>query len=497
MDSISIDNQRIGTGAPVYVVAEISANHNQSLERAVELIHAAAECGANAVKIQTYTADTLTIDSDADGFKIFPGSTWEGKTLYQLYREAYTPWEWHPELVAKSRQYGITLFSSPFDTTAVDFLERLDMPAYKIASFELVDIPLLRRVAQTGKPVILSTGMASKDEIHEAVHTLRNHGARQIVLLKCTSAYPASFEEMNLNTIPDMRREFSVNIGLSDHSMGFIAATSAVALGACMIEKHLTLRRSDGGPDSSFSMEPEEFREMVKYIREVEQSLGNCVYGGSAEERKNLVFRRSLYAVQDIKEGEQFTPENVRSIRPSHGLHPKYLDAILGRKATRSLRRGTPLSWNAVDSTLCLRHANAADRDLLLNWRNDPDTRRNSHTITPLTLEDHAQWLSKSLVTPSRRLFIAEDSGVPVGSVRADFAADYCELSWTVAPEARNKGFGKKMVRIAAEKIGGRITAQIKEGNEASVAIAKGIGLHLEEVRDGIMYFSGYVTRAE
>jgi pseudaminic acid synthase len=497
MDSVSINNHRIGSDAPVYVVAELSANHNQSLERAVELIHVAAECGANAVKIQTYTADTLTIDADSDDFKIFPGSTWEGKTLYQLYREAYTPWEWHAELVAKARQYRIALFSSPFDSTAVDFLEQLDMPAYKIASFELVDIPLLRRVAQIGKPVILSTGMASKQEIHEAVHTLRTHGARQIVLLKCTSSYPASFEEMHLNTISDMRREFALNIGLSDHTMGFIAATSAVALGACMIEKHLTLRRSDGGPDSSFSMEPDEFRQMVAYVRQVERSLGNCVYGGSGDERKNLVFRRSVYAVQDIKEGERFTPENIRSIRPAHGLHPRYLDSILGRKAKRSLRRGTPLSWGAVDSTLCLRDANASDRDLLLAWRNDPDTRRNSHSTAPVPPEEHEQWLSKTLGTPSRRLFIAEDSGVPVGSVRADLAADHSELSWTVAPEARNKGFGKKMVLIAAQKIGGRIKAQVKEGNEASVAIVKSIGLHLEEVRDGVLYFSGYISRAE
>src|SRR5262245_10562753 len=230
MDSLTINNQRIGSGAPVYVVAELSANHNQSLERALELIRVAAECGANAVKIQTYTADTLTIDSDAEDFKIFRGSTWEGKTLHQLYREAYTPWDWHKDLLDKARQCGVTLFSSPFDTTAVDFLEGLDMPAYKIASFELVDIPLLQRVAQTGKPVILSTGMASKEEIHEAVQTLRTHGVREIVLLKCTSSYPARIEEMHLNTIPDMRREFSLNIGLSDHTRGFIAATSAVAL---------------------------------------------------------------------------------------------------------------------------------------------------------------------------------------------------------------------------------------------------------------------------
>jgi pseudaminic acid synthase len=497
VDSITIDNRIIGAGAPVYVVAEISANHNQSLERATELIRAAAECGANAIKIQTYTADTLTIDCNSEGFLIASDSPWAGKTLYELYREAYTPWEWHPELVTTARRSGLTIFSSPFDTTAVDFLEQLEIPAYKIASFELVDIPLLQRVARTRKPVIVSTGMASKAEIHEAVHTLRTHGTRDIVLLKCTSSYPASVDEMHLRTIPEMRDEFSLNIGLSDHTLGFLAATSAVALGACMVEKHLTLRRADGGPDSGFSMEPHEFREMVENIRQVERSLGKCVYGGSDDERKNLVFRRSLYAVRDIGEGERFTPENIRSIRPAHGLHPRYLPAVLGRKAKRSLLRGTPLTWSAVDSTLFLRTATAADGDLLLAWRNDPETRRNSHATAPVTADEHQRWLVKSLSTASRRLFIAEDAGVPIGSVRADMGHDDCELSWTVAPEARNKGFGKKMVLAAAQKIGGCIKAQIKEGNDASVSIARAIGLHLDETRDGVMYFSGHVHRAE
>lgn len=345
--TIEINGRRIGRAHPTYIVAEISANHNQSLADALRLIEVAAEAGADAVKLQTYTADTLTIDCDNEYFRI-RGTLWEGKTLYRLYGEAFTPWEWHAQLVDKARQLGLHWFSTPFDDTAVDFLVGLDAPAYKIASFECVDIGLLRRVARTGRPVIMSTGMATLAEIDEAVTTLRDAGAQEIALLKCTSAYPAPPEDMNLQTIPHLAEAFGVVAGLSDHTLGGTVPVAAVALGARIVEKHITLSRQTPGPDSAFSLEPDELKAMVDAIRAAERALGTVHYGVSPREAESRVFRRSLFVVRDVKKDEPFTAENVRSIRPGHGLHTRHLPDVLGRAAARDIPRGTPLAWDLV-----------------------------------------------------------------------------------------------------------------------------------------------------
>ncbi|MGF1679613.1 MAG: pseudaminic acid synthase [Candidatus Methylacidiphilales bacterium] len=332
----------------VLIIAELSANHGGSLERAIQTVKAAADAGADAIKIQTYTADTLTIDAPQPWFQVQAGSLWEGRTLYDLYQEAHTPWEWHAELKAETERAGLLFFSTPFDATAVDFLEQLDVPMHKIASFELVDHALLAKVAATGKPVIMSTGMATLEEIEEAVDVLRKNGCRELTLLKCTSAYPAPYHEMHLRTIPDMAQRFQVPVGLSDHTLGSEVAIAAVALGAGIIEKHFTLSRSDGGPDAAFSMETHEFKQMVSAIRNVEKSLGHVCYEVSEKEAASRVFRRSLFVVEDIKSGEVFTGHNVRSIRPGHGLPPKHLVEILGQRAARDVERGTPMTWDLV-----------------------------------------------------------------------------------------------------------------------------------------------------
>ncbi len=330
--------------APALLIAEISANHNQSIDRAEAIIRAAADAGANAVKLQTYTADTLTIPCDNEYFRI-KGTLWEGKTLHDLYQEAYTPWEWHPRLMKLANDLGMACFSTPFDATAVDFLESLNVPCYKVASFELVDIPLLKKIAATGKPVIMSTGMASLAEIDEAVRTLRENGTAELTLLKCTSAYPALPEEINLRTIPHLAETFACPAGLSDHTLGSAVAVAAVALGACAIEKHLTLSRADGGPDGAFSMEPHEFKHMAQDIRIVEKSLGRVNYSLTVKEKESVCFRRSLFVVEDVKAGEEFTEKNLRAIRPGYGLHTRYLPEILGKKAGRDIKKGAPLEW--------------------------------------------------------------------------------------------------------------------------------------------------------
>jgi pseudaminic acid synthase len=334
------------------VIAEMSGNHNQSFDRATEIIRAAKASGADAVKLQTYTADTLTIDCNAPWFQV-PGETaWAGRTLHQLYREAYTPWEWQPDLIREARSLGMDVFSTPFDETAVEFLERHDIRAYKIASFEIVDLALLRAVGATRKPVIMSTGMASLAEIEEAVTTLKSAGTTNLALLKCTSAYPASPEEMNLRTIPHLAQTFGVPSGLSDHTLGSAVAIAAVALGASIIEKHFTLKRAAGGPDAAFSMEPDEFGSMVADIRKVEQALGRVNYQQTASESRNVCFRRSLFVVKDVVRGERFTPENIRSIRPGYGLAPRFLPQVLGKSAAYDIARGTPLSWDHIGTVL-------------------------------------------------------------------------------------------------------------------------------------------------
>lgn len=348
MRILHICNRLVGPSHPVYIVAEISANHHQDFQTAVRLVEAAKETGADAVKLQTYTADTLTIRSDKEYFRVGGGTLWDGRTLHDLYEEAHTPWDWQPKLKQVATDLGLHLFSTPFDRTAVDFLEEMGVPAYKVASFELVDLQLIRQIAATGKPLILSTGMASLTEIDEAVRTARDAGAMEIALLKCTSAYPAPAQEANLRVIPHLAETFGVVTGLSDHTMGIEVPIAAVALGACIIEKHLTLSRSLPGPDSAFSLEPDEFRAMVDAVRTAEKALGQVQYEVTDKERASLVFRRSLFVVRDIKAGEVFTPESLRSIRPGHGLHPRYLPEVLGRRATTDITAGTPLAWDLV-----------------------------------------------------------------------------------------------------------------------------------------------------
>ena len=345
---IKIAERTIGAGHPVYVIAELSANHGQNFDQAVRIVEAAKQAGADAVKLQTYTADTITIRSDKPYFRVGGGTLWDGRTLHDLYREASTPWEWQPKLKKIAEDLGLHLFSSPFDDTAVDFLARMDVPAYKLASFELVDIGLIQKMARTGKPLIMSTGMATVEEIEEAVQTARQAGALEIALLKCTSAYPALPEEMNLRTIPELAQRFDVPAGLSDHTMGIATPVAAVALGACIIEKHLTLSRAEPGPDSAFSLEPQEFKAMVDAVRVAEKALGEIHFGISEKESASRVFRRSLFVVRDVKQGQPFSADDVRSIRPGHGLHTRHLPEVLGKPAARDIERGTPLTWDLV-----------------------------------------------------------------------------------------------------------------------------------------------------
>ncbi|MDD5509203.1 MAG: pseudaminic acid synthase [Dehalococcoidales bacterium] len=344
---IEINGRKIGHHFPVYIVAEMSANHSQDFDQAVRLVQKANEVGADAVKLQTYTPDTLTIDVGSDLFRRTEG-LWAGLTLYDLYSEAYMPWEWQPELKKVADDIGIDLFSSPFDRTAVDFLEEMDCPAYKVASFEIVDIPLIEYIAGKGKPIIISTGMATPDEIDEAVQVARGAGVSQIALLKCSSVYPAPTEEMNLRTIPHLAESFRLPVGVSDHTLGITVPVVAVALGACIVEKHLTLSRSIPSPDQAFSLEPEEFGKMVEAIRTAEKALGEVRYGINAQDAKSHNFRRSLFVVKNMKAGDIFTEENVRSIRPGYGIHPRYLKDVLGQRAGQDIERGTPISWELI-----------------------------------------------------------------------------------------------------------------------------------------------------
>jgi pseudaminic acid synthase len=345
---MKIEGRTVGVEFGTYLIAEMSANHGQSFEQAAEIVRAAKDAGADAIKLQTYTPDTITIDCQGETFQTAKGSLWEGRTLYNLYGEAYTPWDWQPKLKKLADGLGLACFSTPFDFTAVDFLEAMDVPAYKIASPELVDLPLIRKVAATKKPVIMSTGMATCEEIEEAIQAFRQVGGTELALLKCTSAYPSPPESMNLRTIPDMAKRFRVPVGLSDHTLGIAVPVAAVSLGACIVEKHLTLSRSTPGPDSAFSLEPPEFKQMVDAIRVAEKALGHVKYGLTEAEQLSRRSRRSLFVVQDVKAGERLTPDNVRSIRPGYGLPPKHYEEVIGRLAARDMQRGTPLQWDAI-----------------------------------------------------------------------------------------------------------------------------------------------------
>lgn len=332
----------------VYIIAELSANHNHNLDVALKSVQAAAEAGANAIKLQTYTPDTITIDCDNEYFRLNHGTIWDGQTLYDLYKQAYTPWEWHNALFAEAKKCGIDCFSTPFDFTAVDFLEQFNPPAYKIASFEIFDIPLIEKVAKLGKPIIISTGLATEEDITEAVNACHRMNNYQIALLKCTSSYPAPIENVNLLTIPDMKLRFDCEVGLSDHTLGITSPIVSVALGARIIEKHFIIDKSIGGPDAAFSLDKNEFALMVKHVREAEKALGKVNYQLDEKAKQSKKLARSLFVVKDIQENEILTPENIRSIRPGYGMHPKYYTEVLGKKANKMLKKGTPLRWEDI-----------------------------------------------------------------------------------------------------------------------------------------------------
>lgn len=346
---MQINGRTIGLSERPYLIAEMSGNHNHSLDRALEIVASAAEHGADAIKLQTYAADTITLDVDGPGFTIEDeNSLWNGRRLHELYDEAHTPWDWHKPIMDHAKSLGIDCFSSPFDASAVDFLEELDVPAYKIASFESIDLPLIRKVAATGKPMIISTGMASVVEIGEALRAAREAGNEQVCILKCTSTYPATPENTNIRTIPNMRDTFGCEVGLSDHTMGTGVSVAATALGAVLIEKHFTLARADGGVDSAFSLEPHELQQLRDETERAWQSLGQVTYGGTKAESGSRQFRRSLYVAEDMTEGEQFTETNLRSVRPGYGLAPKHYDVLLGKRVNRALTKGTPVSWDLI-----------------------------------------------------------------------------------------------------------------------------------------------------
>lgn len=349
MENIQIGRKIIDKDCSTFIVAEISGNHNGNFDNAVKLIKEAKKAGVDAVKLQTYTADTITIDCNNEYFQIKQGTLWDGRTLHDLYKEAYTPWEWQPKLKKIAEEEGLICFSSPFDKTAVDFLENMNVPAYKVASFEITDIPLIEYIASKGKPVILATGIATLSDIEEAVNACKRMGNSQIAILKCTSAYPAPLEDVNLNTIPNLSENFNVVTGLSDHTLGISVPIAAVALGAKIIEKHFTLCRAEGGPDVAFSLEPDELRVMVKSIREAEKALGEISYDLTPKMKKNREFSRSLFIVQDVKKGDVFTEDNVKSIRPGFGMETKYIVDVIGKKARCDIRKGTPMVWNLIE----------------------------------------------------------------------------------------------------------------------------------------------------
>lgn len=487
MKSITIGGKPVGGDAPTMIVAELSANHGHRLDIALKTVEAAAKAGADAIKLQTYTPDTLTLRSDREHFVVRTKNVWAGRTLHDLYAEAMTPWEWHKTIKQAAESMGLLCFSTPFDETAVEYLEALDVPAHKVASFEIVDLPLVERVARTGRPVIISTGMASLSEIEAAVAVCKEAGNDQIVLLRCVSCYPAKPESMDLRSY-DVLRGFGTIVGLSDHTRDATVAIASVALGAKLIEKHFIVDRSVGGPDSFFSLEPEEFAAMVRAVRDTEKSLGRVRFGPSEDERASVNFRRSLFVAKDVAAGEVLTCDHVRSVRPSHGLPPKFLPMILGRPAQRALEAGVPLEWGHVGGALAapaltLRPVTADDAEQLLRWRNDATTREMSVHQNEVTPADHRAWLANSLANEARALLIAEHEGRAVGVVRLDREKHgEWEISLTVAPEARGQGHAVSMLRageLRARELGVlRLVARIRPENERSIRAFKTAGYY-------------------
>lgn len=494
MNTFEINDRIIGEGYPAYIIAEMSANHAGSIERAKEIIRAAKAAGADCVKIQTYTPDTITMNCDNRYFQIEQGA-WNGETLYQLYEKAYTPWEWTEELKAEAARVGIDFFSTPFDNTAVDFLEAVGMEFYKIASFELVDLPLIKYVAEKGKPIILSTGMASFAEIKEAAETIRSTGNNQFAFLRCASAYPAISDEMNLATMIDMGKVFGVPVGLSDHSMGGLAAMVAVAMGASIIEKHFCISRDIDNPDSFFSMEPHEFAQMVQDIRQVEKAKGIVNYGVTEQEKTNRIFRKSIFVTNDIKAGEIITKENIRVIRPGYGLHPREYKYVLGKTVVEDVKRGMPLEGKMIDGYLKLRPATIDDCQMIYEWINETETRKQSFSTEHISWETHKKWFDNCMNCAERKLYVCCHAEEQIGQYRIDILSDTeVVISYSIAKEYRNRGYGSEMLRAGEALIRKtmsrvcRIKAEVKKENMASQKMLLENGYKAEELEDCLLF---------
>ncbi|MCA2981643.1 MAG: pseudaminic acid synthase [Myxococcaceae bacterium] len=487
MPGFSIGQKRVADDAPVYFVAELSANHGQSLDKALETVAAAAKAGADAIKLQTYTPDTLTLKSEAPPFVVKTKNAWAGRTLHDLYAEAMTPWEWHRNIMQAAGEVGLACFSTPFDATAVRFLAELEVPAYKVASFEVTDLPLVEAMARQGRPMIISSGMASLAEVEAAVRICHEAGNRDVAVLRCVSAYPADPRSMDLRSL-EVLRGLGVVLGLSDHTRDNVAAITAVALGARFIEKHFIVDRSWGGPDAFFSLEPSEFRSLVDDVRTCEAALGHPRFGPSVEEQNSVAFRRSLFVAREVAPGQVLTCDDIRSVRPSNGLAPHHLPAVLGRTASRPLKAAEPVSWDMVGAVaplpaVTLRPATAADSAVLLAWRNDADTRAQSRRTGVVERSEHEAWLDQTLSSQNRRLFIAESGGVAVGQVRLDRnGPSTAEVSFTVAPEARGRGLAAALLKAAegpAREWGTRtLLAEIRTNNERSIRAFKRVGYY-------------------
>lgn len=483
--AFSLGKRPIGGDAPVFVIAELSANHAGKLDVALRTIEAAAKAGADAIKLQTYTPDTLTLKSDAEPFVIRTKNVWAGRTLHDLYAEAMTPWEWHAQLRDAALSLGLEWLSSPFDATAVQFLADLGAPAFKIASFEIVDVPLVEAAASHGRPMIISTGMASLGDVEAALAACRDLGNDQIALLRCVSAYPAQPSAMHLRSIATLR-ELAPVVGLSDHTRDSTAAIAAVALGAKIVEKHFILDRSLGGPDAFFSLEPDELKAMVDAVRATEAAVRGPRFGPGEDEIASTRFRRSLFVARDVAEGEILTCDSVRSVRPSLGLPARHLPEVLGRRATRAIAAATPLEWAHVGApapaaVVGLRAATSDDAEALLAWRNDPLTRRMSRSEDEVAVETHRTWLRSLLSDPRRHLFVASCDGADVGQVRLDAPTrGAAEVSLTVAPAHRGRGLAAAMLRAIeqqARDLGlARLVASIRPENEASLRAFKAAG---------------------
>lgn len=472
--------EKVNNGG-VYVIAEMSANHGGSLDNALEIVRQAALAGADCLKIQTYTADSITIDCDEEPFRI-KGGLWDGYNLYELYKEAGTPYEWQAQIKAECERCGIDFLSTPFDNDAVDFLESIGIEAYKIASFEMVDIPLIEYTASKGKPMIISCGMGSIEEIQDAVNACRRMGNDQIVLLKCCSEYPANWDDMHLGNIPDMKKRFGTLVGLSDHSMGSIGAVVGVSLGASVVEKHIKLD-DVSSVDSEFSMSIKDFASMIDDIKAAKKISQGPTYDLSEKETASKVFRRSIFAVKDIKEGELFSEDNIRVIRPSNGISPKYYSEILGTGCCRHIKRGEPLLTDDIkdiitekkESGFELRTVKPDDIDLLFNWANEPITRKNAFHTEKIPYEDHERWFSKLLSDPDQQQYIFLKNGKPIGQIRFSMDKDEALISYSISPDARGLGYGVLMLDMAKKKIREdhpevkKLIGQVKKENTASL----------------------------